>query len=159
MAVLFSEDSDVVSSLEVSPGAKSPPMGEETWQAITVRLVSGSYQMAVGDDKGVCLVCRSPEDEIAFLLVELSEMLNHDRETVIFEPAEPSFQLEFHHTPDGGISVYAWIDSGNATSGFYRWDAAGIRLFTNEEKLSAFVNQLKADFNFGDGPLLSECGK
>ena len=34
-------------------------------------------------------------------------------------------------------------DSGNAQSGFYRWDAWGIRFYTGAEALAGFIAQLK----------------
>ena len=47
--------------------------------------------------------------------------------------------LERH---EHGLRVAVWIDAGNQTSPHYTWDAAGVRFFTTEARLQAFLADL-----------------
>jgi len=39
-----------------------------------------------------------------------------------------------------------FVDAGNVETGIYRWDALGIRFFTNNQLLTDFVAELKSEF-------------
>ncbi|HEY9870757.1 MAG TPA: hypothetical protein V6D08_16450 [Candidatus Obscuribacterales bacterium] len=149
MAVLKSEDTDCRSSLEIAPaGSVQDAKDGSRWQPIRLSLVSGGRCLEIGGENGknTCLVLRSPRDEIARLLGLLDELANGRRHRILFEPQEPSFELLVESTPEGGFKVEAWIDAGNATTGFYSWDAAGIRFYTLAEHLASFFKQLQLEF-------------
>jgi hypothetical protein len=150
MAVLQSEDTDCRSSLAIAPaGSVQDTKDGSCWQPIRLSLVSGGRCLEIGggeNGKNTCLVLRSPRDEIAKLLGLLEEVANGTRHRILFEPQEPSFELSVESTPEGGFKVEAWIDAGNATTGFYSWDAAGIRFYTLAEHLASFFQQLQIEF-------------
>lgn len=144
MARLVSEDAECVSSLELSPSdvkSAQPACDDQNWQMIELRLSSGSRQMIE-----LSPICRDPQDELAALARSLADFAGGKQAGVTFEPAEPSFELSFERAGARGIKVQAWIDSGNQETGFYRWDAAGIRFFTTDEKLAEFIAALRRDF-------------
>lgn len=93
-----------------------------------------------------CSICRTPSDEIENFALQLEGLLRGQRQKVIFEPNEPSFELSFERSRRAGIKVEAWIDAGNAKTGFYTWDAAGVRFFTTDENLAEFINQMRQEF-------------
>ncbi len=144
MAALFSEDKELASSLKIeacgAPGVQ-PAAPDESWQRVSLALRSGKRSL---DE--LCLVCRQPEDELRKLVELAGDLAERRRETILFEPAEPSFELVLERTREGGIKVEAWIDAGNADTGFYRWDAAGIRFFTTEAELRLFIEALGKEF-------------
>lgn len=144
MARLLSEDTECVSSLELA-GSQADANVEDhpgqTWQRVDLTLVSGDREITEA-----CLLCRLPADEVGNLVELLSDLTEGKRDEIIFEPAEPSFELTLTRTREGGIKAEAWLDAGNASTGFYRWDAAGIRFYTTIENLSAFMQALKQEF-------------
>lgn len=144
MAKLLCEDSECLSWLEMIESPANPDKQEaagQIWQRITLTLASGSRRLSES-----CLICRQPEDEVGNLVARLGELLDGKREKALFEPAEPSFELDFERTREGGIRAQIWIDSGNAATGFYRWDAAGVRFYTTAEHLAAFKGELENEF-------------
>jgi len=151
MARLYSEDQENSSSLELLAGSFSQPepaAGGELWQAVDLILLSGHRKLELRsgvDGAENCLICRRPEDEAGKLVRLLSELLNKQRHRVLFEPAEPSFELSLERTREGGIKVEAWIDCANSSTGFYGWDAAGIRFYTQDEQLDSFLKQLRIE--------------
>ncbi len=152
MASLNSDDVETPSSVELTCGDRREfGDGEqaEVWQNVCLNLNTVRVQILSSGDEGFTL-CRRPVDEPAKLVRELAQLLSREREVVSFEPQEPSFELNFQRTHHGGIKVEAWIDSGNAQTGFYRWDAAGIRFFTSAELMLSFVNELKKEFSLND---------
>lgn len=144
MAALFSDDEEHASSIELSAietrGAVPAGPGE-TWQTVTLRLRSGKRELAER-----CLFCRQPEDELEKLFLLVGDVFEGRRDKILFEPAEPSFELLLERAGQGGVKVEAWIDAGNADTGFYRWDAVGIRFFTTEANLSRFAGLLQQEF-------------
>ncbi len=153
MASLFSEDNEVVSCLELAAATALDDSGEvrECWQPVALKLISGKRSISLGDspdggDKEVCLLCRRPDDEIKRLFNLLADLAEDRRQKIIFEPAEPSFEFILEKTSDKGIAVEVWVDSGNATTGFYRWDAMGARFFTNAQRLRDFMDGLQREF-------------
>ena len=148
MAILKSEEDACPSGLELIAGNKQiveKPVQEECWQEITLRLSSGDHRIksAAGND---CTICRSPNDELEQFLGQLEALLREQRQRVFFEPNEPSFEINFERSRRQGIKVEAWIDAGNASTGIYTWDAAGIRFFTTDDHLANFINEVRTEF-------------
>jgi hypothetical protein len=142
MALLVSEDNECVSSVDLRPFAGS--LGEEhpgqVWQRFELTMKSGMREFSEQ-----CLLCRQPEDEAGKLVLLIGELVDGKRNEVIFEPAEPTFELSLSRTREGGIKAEVWIDSGNASTGFYRWDACGIRFYTTDANLKSFAESLLAE--------------
>ena len=148
MAVLQSEEKDRPSSLEFSAGEKQlieRPVQDECWQQLSLVLASGDYRLSSTEGEN-CAICRSPADELENLAGGLEALLRGQKTKVNFEPSEPSFEINFERSRRSGIKVDAWIDAGNARTGFYTWDAAGIRFFTTDENLAEFINALRREF-------------
>ena len=148
MAILLSEEKDCPSRLEFNPGEKQiveKPVQDECWQRLTLALQSGDNKMSVAPGEN-CSICRTPADELENFAIQLEGLLKGQRQKVIFEPNEPSFELSFERSRRSGIKVEAWIDAGNAKTGFYTWDAAGVRFFTTDENLAEFINQMRQEF-------------
>jgi len=150
MAILSSEDQEWGSSLEIKGGDEQELLGQR-WQRFTLHLSSGDHRLALGNsdsqaERDACMFCRTPNDEIAELVSQLQDFAKHKKDRVLFEPAEPSFELEVVRAGTDGINVHVWLDAGNAKTGVYRWDAAGIRFFTVQSNLLTFVEQLKEQF-------------
>jgi hypothetical protein len=148
MAQLVSEEKDCSSHLEIKPGDKhivERPSQDECWQKLTLMLRSGDNHVSstAGDN---CSICRTPTDELENFASQLEGLLKGQKQKVIFEPNEPSFELTLERSRREGIKVEAWIDAGNAKTGFYTWDAAGVRFFTTDENLAEFINQLRQEF-------------
>lgn len=146
MATLISEDQEQPLSLTISKGELSSSKENGNWQNVTLSLNSPQYRLTLGGPGQDCLLCRSPEDEISLLAEQIEQLLQAKRENIHFEPAEPSFELTLAKTPLGGISLHCFLDAGNATTGFYRWDAVGMRFYTTPEQLQAFLSQLRQEF-------------
>ena len=173
MATLKSEDIDFQSSISITPGkmleieAMSTLTKEkehQLWQFVDLELVSGSRVLnfttadgqttesltgAVEKISAVAhayLLCRKPSDEPKNLVKMLGEMISGKRPKLLFEPAEPSFELSINAV-GGGHRVDFFVDSGNVETGIYRWDSLGIRFFTTVANLESFTDELKADFN------------
>lgn len=144
MAILRSEDTDSISSLEIRRYPAESAAEEhpgQIWEQCQLVLTSGARQISE-----VCMLCRKPQDEISSLIDKLADLLEGSRKTIIFEPSEPSFELTLSQATEGGIKAEIWIDSGNASTGFYRWDAAGIRFFTTRDHLTQFKRSLEIDW-------------
>lgn len=177
MATLKSEDKEFESSLTIEPGDKltiSAPINhkdpsqeeEQIWQYVRITMTNGPRVLtfetpehsaeeqaelidAVASLQEVAhayLVCRKPSDEMSLLVNKLEDLLKDKRSQVLFEPAEPSFELSIHSI-GGGLKVEFFVDAGNVETGIYRWDALGLRFFTNNQRLESFIAGLKADFN------------
>lgn len=147
MATLHSEEESCPSSMQLLPGAKQviEKVQEECWQEIVLHLSSGEHKIhSVGGND--CTICRAPADEIEQFAQQLEALLRGQKQRVFFEPNEPSFEINIERSRRQGIKVEAWIDAGNASTGIYTWDAAGIRFFTTDEKLANFVNDLRTEF-------------
>lgn len=151
MARLVSEDHESVSSIEIIKGP-TRSLHDQRWQRFSLILVSGNYRIPLGlegsseNEQDACMLCRSPEDEVLLLVTQLQELADFDRDKVLFEPAEPSFELSVARSGITGLRVSIWLDAGNAKTGIYRWDAAGIRFYTLQEHLVDFVKELRTEF-------------
>ena len=150
MAILRSEDLQSPSSLNFEVGDKVE-LYKQQWQRFSLTLTSGERVLALGksgsqSERDACMFCKEPNDELASLVTQLQELVDRSRHRVLFEPAEPSFELEIARSGHDGITVQVWLDAGNAKTGIYSWDAAGIRFFTLQSHLSAFLEQLKQQF-------------
>lgn len=148
MARLSSDDNEAPSYLELigkTTSAINSADETERWQDVVVVLHTERIRIST-EGAGDFTLCRSPLDEPARLIAELEEVIANKRTQVLFEPQEPSFELNFSVSHHGGIKVEAWVDSGNAQTGFYRWDAAGVRFFTNADHLRKFIDELKSEF-------------
>ena len=143
------------------------PLETQTWQHVKLTLNNGPnslvYETRPGDEKAAeltllqnatadiqtvahaYLLCRYPQDEAQFLAEKIEELVQEKRSQVLFEPAEPSFELSIKGV-GGGVKLEFFVDAGNVETGIYRWDALGIRFFTNNQHLTAFVAELKSEF-------------
>ncbi|MGH9550701.1 MAG: hypothetical protein ACRD3W_15075 [Terriglobales bacterium] len=151
MAVLKSEDQESLSALELI-GGPLRQVTDQTWQRFSLILTSGTTKLSLGvanstpDEDDACILCRKPDDEITRFIKLVQELVDFDRDKLLFEPAEPSFELMIERSNITGLRVSAWLDAGNAKTGIYRWDAAGIRFFTLQEHLVTFLHELKSEF-------------
>jgi len=150
MAILHSEDQESASSVELELGEKVELYGQP-WQRFSLSLKSGERLLTLGksgsqEERDACMFCREPNDEAAALVGQLQELADRTRDRVMFEPAEPSFELELARSGPDGVTVQIWLDAGNAKTGIYSWDAAGIRFFTTQSHLADFVRELKQQF-------------
>ncbi len=127
---------------DISPTTPAPSPGIRASEDSKLAAAIGNIQ-TVAD---AYLVCRSPQDEMAALVKLLEGLLEGTRNKVLFEPAEPSFEFAIEGS-GGGLKVHIFVDAGNVETGIFRWDALGIRFFTNNEKLASFIQELKAEFS------------
>lgn len=152
MAILVSEDRESQSSLEITAGTTQLLM-DQTWQTFSLILKSGDFNLTLGkgEQSGTpnnqgCMFCRQPEDELEAVFEQLQELVDNKRDKLLFEPAEPSFELTITRSGAHGYKVEVWLDAGNAKTGIYRWDAAGVRFFTLHKHLVAFLEELRRQF-------------
>ena len=151
MAVLHSEDQDYRTSLRIQSG-DAKIIQNQMWQRYSITLTSGEQEMMLGGkaaaalESDSCLFCRKPKDEVQDLINKLRQVVDFDREKLLFEPAEPSFELSVARSGVTGIKVEIWLDPGNAKTGIYRWDGVGIRFYTLQEHLISFLKELEDEF-------------
>jgi len=147
MATLVSEDQEQPLTFTLKAGSHNQRAAAgEDWQEVSIELVSPEYTLKLGGATQDCFLCRHPQDELQELVEQLTRLLEGSQEQVFFEPAEPSFELNIASTPQGGYAVHCWLDAGNATTGFYRWDAVGVRFYTTKELLNKFAQELLSEF-------------
>lgn len=161
MATLVSEDEEYISSFTLSPCSETLKLnGIEldnqriqyfNWQIKHGKrsIKSSASLEEVKQDPRIdgYILFRSPVDEVKQLVESLSLLVDNRKDSVMFEPSEPSFDLTITRQDQYGLKVQIFIDEGNVESGISRWDALGIRFFTQEDKLALFINELKKDFN------------
>ncbi|CAN5422908.1 hypothetical protein BH10CYA1_BH10CYA1_02820 [soil metagenome] len=151
MAILYSEDQDYKTSLRITTG-DAKLIQNQMWQRYSVHLRSGDHEINLGGkssgalESDNCLFCRKPKDEVQDLIDKLKQVVDFDREKLLFEPAEPSFELSITRSGVTGIKVEVWLDPGNAKTGIYRWDGVGIRFYTLQEHLISFLKELEDEF-------------
>jgi len=148
MAVLLSEEKGCPSALEIIAGTKQvieKSVQDEYWQRLSLVLSSGDNKITSLEGES-CSICRQPADEFETFVLQLEALLRGEKAKVNFEPSEPSFEINLERSRRAGIKVEAWIDAGNAKTGFYTWDAAGVRFFTTEDNLAEFINSLRREF-------------
>lgn len=149
MAELQSEEENCPSSLKIFaldlkalPGEGSE---KQQWQNVRFELTSGKRVLQTVENEDSVL-CRTPTDEVLLLAQHIEQILEKQSDQLRFEPSEPSFEILIERTRRGGIKVEVWLDAGNGTTAIFTWDAAGVRFYTTDEKLRAFLDQLKSDF-------------
>ncbi|MBX9941399.1 MAG: hypothetical protein K2Y32_19205 [Candidatus Obscuribacterales bacterium] len=91
------------------------------------------------------VLCRKPQDEINHLTRQLKDLIDGKKNRVLFEPAEPSFELALEVSA-GSYRVECFIDAGNVETGIYRWDALGVRFFTDQKRIANFIEELENEF-------------
>ncbi|MBS1990530.1 MAG: hypothetical protein JSS83_08435 [Cyanobacteria bacterium SZAS LIN-3] len=174
MATLKSEDPEFQSAITIKPGKMleikamstlTKEKEDQLWQLLDLEVTSGkrtlSFTTADGQDElesvthavenisaiaHAYLFCRKPSDEPRNLVKMLEEVISGKRPKLLFEPAEPSFEMTINAV-GGGLRVELFVDAGNVETGIYRWDSLGIRFFTTAANLQSFVDELKAEFN------------
>jgi hypothetical protein len=173
MATLKSEDHDFASSITITPGKMleiaamstvSREKEEQEWQLVDLQVASGERTLTFSSDPSQSVesftaaveslstiahsyvLCRRPADEPKNLVKMMGEMIAGTRTKLLFEPAEPSFELSINSV-GGGLRVVLFVDAGNVETGIYRWDSLGIRFFTTSQNLQTFIDELKADFH------------
>jgi hypothetical protein len=148
MAKLLSEDLEIISSLELLNGGEKVKYVEEVWEPVVVNLASGQrlFSNVKPELLRECLLCRSPRDEIVDLLAMLSDLLASRTDRLLFEPQEPFFELMIERSGKHGLKVETWMDAGDAHTGIYTWDAAGIRFQTTSANLERFIQAIQSEF-------------
>jgi hypothetical protein len=157
MPKLISEDDQSPSFLGFDLGERIQ-LREQIWQNYSLYLRSGSHvfelsrpgekQSTIGSTSSDpvlsgALFCREPKDEVQLLIKMLEELTANAANKVLFEPAEPCFELLIASTSEDGYNVEIWLDSGNTKTGIYRWDAAGIRFHTIRKHIDSFIGELR----------------
>ena len=90
MAVLRCEDEDYKTSLEIQCG-DAKIIQNQMWQRFTLILTSGTYQLKLGGKSAsvaegdACLFCRKPKDEVANLIDKLRQLVDFDRDKLLFD--------------------------------------------------------------------------
>lgn len=110
---------------------------------------AASLTKAVLDIQAVAdayVLCRSPRDEVKTLITHLDELGEGRRAKMLFEPFEPSFELSAESN-GGSFRIELFVDAGNVETGICRWDALGIRFFTDTPRLKRFTDALKTEFS------------
>jgi hypothetical protein len=84
-----------------------------------------------------------PKNEIQNLQKQIDKLLeNSEKQSMIFQPYDPSFEIEIFKINPQEFKVYFWIDAGNSNQLEYSWDSFGLRFLTNKKKLEKFKNSL-----------------
>ena len=130
--------------------AESELKEDQVWQRYEIKLkaaqneiVFNSNDKAANEVKGLFCFNLNPHNEIQQLITDLESFLENSEKEFIFEPLEPSIELKITKSHASLLKVELWIDAGNTTSIIYTWDALGIRLMTEREKLVKFISDLK----------------
>lgn len=144
MAVLESEETLVASALTLDLLVPEPG-----WVGYRLLLVSGDRRLVLEDPpeghvEGRCLLAVEPVDEVELLCGRITTLLSGDGRAARFEPSEPNFTLEITRET-AGFAAWAWIDAGNQLRAHSTWDGFGLRFFTDAERLSRFVADLRAE--------------
>lgn len=151
MAALNSEDQEYKTTLSIMPGS-AKLIQNQMWQRYSIQLRTGSHEIKLGGpdaeklESDSLLFCRKPKDEVQDLIDKLKQIVDFDRDKLLFEPSEPCFELSIARSGVTGIKVEVWLDPGNAKTGIYRWDGVGIRFYSLQEHLIAFLKELEDEF-------------
>jgi len=166
MATLNSEDQDYKSYFEIRAGEKfEQNVGDkvQTWQFFSLTIACGErvlsftspseekhdYEGFINDVTRVAdgyLVCRASRDEIGRLVTGLEKFNRGELPKLLFEPVEPSFEFMLERQHEDEIRATVFVDEGNVLTEIARWDALGLRFFTNQKAVRAFIDELKAEF-------------
>lgn len=136
-----------------------------------IPLADGSFLERHPQDTGSkgYVFCRTPKDEVALLVALLKRLAERKLNHIRFETLEPSIELEITrqsseedgsliegtvgqigianpNVEDDGLKVQLFVDAGNVETEISRWDALGIRFFTNQSSLEQFIEALQKEF-------------
>lgn len=150
MAVLVSEDTEVISSLELQCLGRIPATDhglrttdQQDWFRYRLELLAGPHQLLLESNP------RAPDDRCCLLQQDivacwsgLRALADGRRSRFLFEPVEPCFQLQLDPRQEG-YRVFVWIDAGNQLYSHYAWDAVGVRFFTDTARLRSFIGDLE----------------
>ena len=145
MAKLSSEDQELKSSFEIN--LKDRINDEWLNYEIVFKVGEEIYKFKSIEDNvvGQFVFALKPKDRLEMFIQYLEKFIvNPEQKELIFEPADPSFELILKRA-HGGIQAYLWVDNGNTTQLRYTWDARGLRFLTNEIKLKSFLAELKKE--------------
>ena len=151
MAILYSEDEQVKTSIEIlilkeEVKNKNPI----AWVPYKILLKSADKELSYTKEEGCkgagdYVFALKPVNEIENLINGIKSFLeNESKKLFSFEPLEPSFEIILERSHKG-YSVTCWIDAGNVVSDHYSWDGFGIRFFTGREKIIRFMDELKKE--------------
>lgn len=149
MAKLLSEDEQVKTNFEVLI-LKNKVQSKKliSWVPYEILLKSADKELCFekeSPDKGAgdYVFALKPINEIKNLITGIKIFLDSKSKNMYsFEPLEPSFEIILERSHKG-YSFTSWIDAGNVISDHYTWDGFGIRFFTSEKKIIAFVEELE----------------
>jgi hypothetical protein len=83
-----------------------------------------------------------PINELYQIKTQLENFLLGKIPSFIFQPVDPSFELEIKKINNNEFKVYFWVDAGNTSQLEYTWDAIGLRFITSRSELESFLNSL-----------------
>ena len=151
MAILFSEDEQVKTSLElVLLKNKLEDKGVISWIPYKLILRSDVKELVyekenINQGDGDYVLSLKPIHEIENLIGGIKDFMGkEDKQMFSFEAIEPSFELILERGHKG-FSVICWVDAGNVVSNHYTWDGFGVRFFTSLEKINSFVQELERE--------------
>jgi len=88
-----------------------------------------------------------PFNEIKSLSNSLEQYLKSQKQSLRFEPADPSFELIIEPLAiignEHNHKVYFWVDAGNTKELEYTWDSIGIRFICSNQALIDMLDQLQ----------------
>ncbi len=148
MAKLIGEEPGLETSFEIV----AKEVFDGTWQRYEIAFNFGDEKevfKSAGTDQviGQFVFSIAPENRAELLISQIESFLvNENQKEIIFEPADPSFELVIKRSHAGGFQAYMWVDCGNTKQLRYTWDARGIRFFTTKAHIETFVSKLKAEF-------------
>ena len=148
MAQLLSEDKQVTTSFNLIL-LKDKIQDKISISWIPYKLVLKSADKELTYEKkektsgaGDYVLALKPINEIENLIKGVKGFLESKNTNMFsFEVIEPSFELVLERS-HRGFSVVCWLDAGNVVSDHYSWDGFGIRFFTSEKEIRAFINEL-----------------
>ena len=152
MAKLCSEDEQVKTSFELSLiSEKLETRNEISWIHYKLILTGVDKNLVYENEgqkgSGDYVFALKPINEIEKMTEGITGFLKDSaQKSFLFEPLEPSFEIVFERSYRG-FSVVIWVDSGNVNFDHYSWDGFGLRFFTTEDKINAFLDSLKSENN------------
>lgn len=147
MAKLSSEDREIETSFEIN----LKEVTDTTWQKYEIVFNFDQdkqvFKSKEGGDPsiGQFVFSLAPENRLKLMIEQIEKFLTTDTTELVFEPADPSFELIIKRSHADGFQVYLWVDCGNTKQLNYTWDARGIRFFSTKANIESFVEALKAE--------------
>ena len=84
-----------------------------------------------------------PKNEIEELKKSLKLLISKaEKKSLIFQPLDPSFEIEIKKLNPEEFKVYFWVDAGNSSQLEYSWDSIGLRFITNRKEIEKFIEEL-----------------